>query len=226
MPQPIALPDPRRARDRVPLLRRPARVALVDDCEIVTVGLRHLLAPYSDLELVGGQWAVDVVLYDPALPDAGDDRDQRLGDLVDGAGHVAVFTWDASRFAIERALSAGARAWLSKSLDGDALASGLRGILAGRIVVDRGGPGPQDPAEDAADAAGLSRREREVLALIGCGVTNEDIARTLFLSPNSIKSYIRSAYRKIGVERRAQAVLWANQHGLVAGDIEAPGPAA
>lgn len=219
MSQPIVPPDPRRAHDHVPMLRRPARVALVDDCEIVTVGLRHLLAPYSE-------WAVDVVLYDPALPDAGDDRDQRLGDLVDGAGHVAVFTWDASRFAIERALSAGARAWLSKSLDGDALASGLRGILAGRIVVDRGGPGPQDPAEDAADAAGLSRREREVLALIGCGVTNEDIARTLFLSPNSIKSYIRSAYRKIGVERRSQAVLWANQHGLVAGDIEAPGPAA
>ena len=61
---------------------------------------------------------------------------------------------------------------------------------------------------------GLSPREGEILALIGQGLTNDDIARQLFLSINSVKTYIRSAYRKIGVTRRTEAVLWFVDHGF------------
>jgi DNA-binding NarL/FixJ family response regulator len=64
--------------------------------------------------------------------------------------------------------------------------------------------------------AGLSLREVEVLRLIAQGVTNHDIAGTLFLSINSVKTYIRSTYRKIGVANRAQAVAWALQNGFPA----------
>ena len=61
---------------------------------------------------------------------------------------------------------------------------------------------------------GLTDREMDILEHIAVGVTNEEIARTLFLSINSVKSYIRAAYAKIGATSRSQAVLWAIEHGL------------
>jgi DNA-binding CsgD family transcriptional regulator len=64
---------------------------------------------------------------------------------------------------------------------------------------------------------GLSPRELEVLRLIATGVSNSEVAEQLFLSPNSIKTYIRTAYKKTGVTNRTSAVLWAMEHGLVSG---------
>jgi DNA-binding NarL/FixJ family response regulator len=61
----------------------------------------------------------------------------------------------------------------------------------------------------------LSEREIEVLRLIGTGVTNHEVADRMFLSINTVKSYIRSAYRKIGLTSRSQAVIWAIDHGIV-----------
>jgi DNA-binding CsgD family transcriptional regulator len=60
----------------------------------------------------------------------------------------------------------------------------------------------------------LSPREAEIIALIARGLTNQEIAERAHVTINSIKSYIRSAYRKIGVERRTQAVLWAMANGF------------
>ncbi|WP_246081913.1 response regulator transcription factor [Nocardioides litoris] len=68
----------------------------------------------------------------------------------------------------------------------------------------------------------LSQREIDVLRLITHGFSNEEIARELFVTGNTVKSFIRSAYRKIGVTRRAQAVIWGFQHGL----LDEPGSAA
>ena len=62
--------------------------------------------------------------------------------------------------------------------------------------------------------AGLTAREAEVLALITQGLSNQEIAERSYLSINSVKTYIRTAYRKVGVTRRAQAVVWGMQHGL------------
>jgi DNA-binding NarL/FixJ family response regulator len=67
----------------------------------------------------------------------------------------------------------------------------------------------------AAEAVGeLTEREVEVISLVARGLTNADIAAALFLSPNSIKTYIRTAYRKMNVTSRSQAVLWAFHRGL------------
>jgi DNA-binding CsgD family transcriptional regulator len=63
-------------------------------------------------------------------------------------------------------------------------------------------------------SVGLSPREAEIIALITHGLSNEEIASRAFLSHNTVKSYIRSAYRKIGVQRRPQAVLWGVQNGF------------
>ena len=60
----------------------------------------------------------------------------------------------------------------------------------------------------------LTTRERETLALIATGRSNDEIAREMRISLNSVKSYIRSAYRKTGVQSRSQAVLWAVTHGV------------
>ena len=62
--------------------------------------------------------------------------------------------------------------------------------------------------------AGISRRESDVLKLVVLGRSNQEIAETLFLSINSVKTYIRSAYRKIGVASRSRAIVWAIQHGF------------
>ena len=82
-------------------------------------------------------------------------------------------------------------------------------ILAGDHETSVGGAG-----DWPGRSAGLSPREAEVVALITRGLSNQEIAERAHVSMNSIKSYIRSAYRKIGVERRTQAVLWAVANGF------------
>lgn len=94
-------------------------------------------------------------------------------------------------------------------------------------------PGLQDPAgaEDSEGAAtdqdlgdelgfdntaGLTEREYDIVRLIATGITNQEVGRALFVSVNTVKSYVRSAYRKMGVQTRSQAVVWAFDHGLVA----------
>jgi DNA-binding CsgD family transcriptional regulator len=70
------------------------------------------------------------------------------------------------------------------------------------------------PASSVTRPQGLTERELDVLELITAGYSNDEIARRLFLSINSVKSYIRTGYRKIGATRRAQAVLWGVEQGL------------
>jgi DNA-binding CsgD family transcriptional regulator len=84
----------------------------------------------------------------------------------------------------------------------------------GRQVTD---PAPVRLVTTVPDT-GLSPRELQVMTLVASGATNEEIARELFLGINTIKTYIRTAYRKAGVTRRAQAVIWGREHGLVVTD--------
>ncbi len=77
-----------------------------------------------------------------------------------------------------------------------------------------GRPTPSPRATGPARTHGLTAREAEIIALITQGLSNQEIAERSYLSINSVKTYIRTAYRKIGVERRAQAVLWGIKHGF------------
>jgi DNA-binding CsgD family transcriptional regulator len=76
---------------------------------------------------------------------------------------------------------------------------------------------PTDVATPTVDP-GLSPREMQVMRLIASGSTNDEIAQQLFLGINTIKTYIRTAYRKVGVSRRSQAIIWGREHGLVDAD--------
>lgn len=206
---------------------RPLRVAVVDDYEIVVRGIDEMLAPFADRVVVielDSQLPVvsdvDVVLCDlfGYVPGEGVD----LGDLVPrGRARVVAYTWNFHPDAIAQAVAQGAAGVLSKSLSAADLVAALEEVhQGGEVTVVRGGESADRPEAVAGDypgrGLGLSPREAEVLALIAKGLSNQEMAGVLFLSVNSIKTYIRTAYRKIGVRRRSQAVVWAMQHGLSA----------
>jgi DNA-binding NarL/FixJ family response regulator len=203
----------------------PVRLALAEESQLVCAGLQAMLAPYDDLLLVprsrGGGLAtfVDLTLHDsfrgrqvsiPALT--------RLASRPAG-GALVVYTWNVEPALVSTALRSGARGCLSKALGAKDLVDDLRRIHAGEVVVDGG---PEADQHELADAR-LTPRETEVLSLIAGGLSNLDIARATALSINSIKSYIRAAYRKIGVTTRTQAVLWAVRHGCVADPVALAG---
>ena len=89
--------------------------------------------------------------------------------------------------------------------------------LVERVVA---GAGTRAPVVSAAPGHGLSPREAEIVALIAAGRTNGEIADQLYLSVNSVKSYVRTAYGKLGISRRSHAVKWAVEHGLVSGETD------
>jgi DNA-binding NarL/FixJ family response regulator len=195
----------------------PVRVTLADECELVTEGLAALLEPHTELTLVppapGGGLAtfVDVTLHDSfdVVP-----MDQaRLHRLVTrpSGGRLVVYTWNLQQGLVEAALAQGAAGCLSKALPAEELVDALLRVAAGETVVR----GVTAGGSSGMDRAGLTPREAEVVGLIASGLSNHEIACTTGLSINSVKSYIRGAYRKIHVTTRSQAVLWALRHGCV-----------
>jgi DNA-binding NarL/FixJ family response regulator len=96
------------------------------------------------------------------------------------------------------------------------LVAALEAVHAGEKVVSDVPPRARSAAglDWPGRGEGLSDREAEILALITQGMSNADVARLTYLSPNTVKSYIRTIYRKIGVGSRTQAVLWGVDHGF------------
>ncbi|MGZ6999181.1 MAG: helix-turn-helix transcriptional regulator [Acidimicrobiia bacterium] len=205
---------------------QPVRTALTNDFELVVAGLARMLAPYADrVQIVdlsvrgeGVDRRVDVALFDTfGHPGNGIEQVRRLVADPD-VGRVALFTWQFDPVIVDRMTALGCTGYLSKALDASALVGALERIASGHRVVsvdpmlDRHTDGLRDwPGR----ADGLSGRESEVLVLIAEGLSNLDIAEALFLSPNSIKSHIRAAYRKLGVTTRAQAVRAVLDRGMV-----------
>ncbi|GAB3768862.1 DNA-binding NarL/FixJ family response regulator [Nocardioides ginsengisegetis] len=200
----------------------PIRIAIVNDYELVVAGVAAMLSPFHDrvavVELDSGLPVVsdvDVILYDTFGQVQGDGID--LEDLVRGSdARVVIFSWNLQPELVARAIDKGASGYLSKGMSGDEVVEAVEAVHDGTIVtpseaaaVDRGAAGDWPGRE-----AGLTAREAEVLALITQGLSNQEIAERSYLSINSVKTYIRTAYRKIGVERRAQAVVWGMKHGF------------
>jgi DNA-binding NarL/FixJ family response regulator len=185
--------------------------------EVVVTGLRHILETQfgADLFMTVGpvDGEPDVILYDVIGLHGGDASE--LDRLRQETGSVVIaVSYDGLRPDLEAlALERGASAVIPLSISAEQLAEVIRAAMEGhlaevptvRVHDDSTYPGKE---------AGLSRRESEVLALIVLGRTNQELADECFLSVNSVKTYIRSAYRKVGVTHRAQAVVWAMQHGF------------
>ena len=199
------------------------RIALVNDYEIVVEGLARVLEPYADrVEIVEinarerVDTIVDVALYDTFAQPKPDDED--VSRLVCNPlnRHVAVFTWKMDDDLIEAAVARGARGYFPKSLPTADLVDGLERVAAGESVIHRArarvrsGPGVEWPGR----SLGISDRESEILALITQGKSNADIALLAHLSPNTIKTHIRTLYSKIGAVNRVDAVIWGTDHGF------------
>ena len=200
----------------------PVRVAIVNDHPIVVAGVAAVLEPWSDrvrvVEIVAGAEVlsdVDVVLYDTFGQAQGDGVD--LPELVDHArARVVVFSWNTDPDLVERALARGASGYLSKQVTGQEMAWALQQVAAGAVLRpdDVGESGLPEVGAWPGRDRGLTAREAEVVALIAAGLSNQAIAERTYLSINSVKTYIRTAYRKMGVTTRSQAVAWAMQHGF------------
>lgn len=204
------------------------RVAVVNDYDIVVAGLAAVLEPFSDrvdvVEIDVGLPVVsdvDIVLYDTFGQVEGERVD--LEDLVrDSGAQVVVFSWNTQPDLVRSTLQRGARGYLSKQLCSEEIVAALERVTRGeRVGPDGSCLVHDDPASGAGawpgQADGLSSRESEVIALISQGLGNREIAEQSYLSINSVKTYIRSAYRKMGVTSRSQAVIWALRHGFDTG---------
>ena len=201
----------------------PITVALVDDYDVVLIGVAHMLDSYRDRVVIAEidatesvRDAVDIVLYDSfAQPES--DHDE-IGVLIENprARRVVVYTWNFQPDLIASARRQGACGYLSKTLPARDLVSALEAVHRGEVVVSE----PPGRAHSAIGldwpgrGEGLTDREAEILALITQGKSNAEVAALTYLSPNTIKSYIRTIYRKIDVASRTQAVLWGVGHGF------------
>jgi DNA-binding CsgD family transcriptional regulator len=145
-------------------------------------------------------------------------RPDDAGDLraLDDPDHpqVVAFSWSVEPAVVSRAIDEGAAGYVAKSLPAEDLVVALERVHAGERVLALGREDDCRADIPPGSEAGLSGREHQVLTLITEGFTNQEIARQCFLSVNSVKTYVRTAYRKIGVTRRAQAVAWGIEHRL------------
>ena len=203
---------------------RPITLALIDDYDVVVIGVAHMFDNYQDrvtiLELDASTDLVDrvdIALYDSFAQPRADHVE--IAELAANrkAAKVVVYTWNFQDDLVRSAYDGGAAGYLSKALPARELVEALERIHAGEHVTsERPGRNQVSVGLDwPGRSEGLSEREAEILALITQGKSNADIAELVYLSPNSIKSYVRSAYRKIGVTHRVEAVLWGVQNGFM-----------
>jgi DNA-binding NarL/FixJ family response regulator len=201
---------------------RPVSIAIVNDYELVVVGLAALLAPFEDrvkvVELdskltVASE--VDVVLYDTFGQVQGPAVD--VGALVGpGEARVVIFSWNTHPELVEASIANGAAGYVSKGVTAEELVTAIEDVHAGKQVVpsQQGNGTATDRGTYPGTSVGLTGREAEIIALITQGLSNQEIAERSYLSINSVKTYIRTAYRKMGVTRRSQAVLWGIKNGM------------
>jgi DNA-binding NarL/FixJ family response regulator len=191
---------------------RPPRVAVISPHEVVARGVAAMLDNYPDRALVTSLpsvWvkapAADVVLYDTLALQSCDGADlDHL--LLHTPAHVLIYSHDMRPDLRARAQAKGCVAWISMSCSAEELVEAIEKAAVGRFV----GGHP----DRVGNELGLTTREVEVLSLLTQGLSNQEIAARLYVTPSTLKTHIQRTYRQIGVSTRAQAVAWAMQHGF------------
>jgi two-component system, NarL family, response regulator LiaR len=191
---------------------QPIRVALVNDFELIVRGLTGLLRPFHERLVVSeldvgtnpGHQA-DIALFDTyGHARGGVDRVHALA-TDPRVGAVAVYTWALAPEQLDAVLAAGARAVLAKSMPATDLADALLAVDAGQVVVSRTFRRPLVESWPG-DDFGLTARESEVSAFLAAGLSNREIADALCISEHTVKSHLKSIFRKSGVSSRTQAM--------------------
>ncbi|MFF9405380.1 response regulator [Streptomyces anandii] len=213
------------------------RVLLADDQSLVRAGFRALLDAQPDIEVAGeaadGEEAVrqvrelrpDVVLMDIRMPllDGLAATRRISGDAALGEVKVVMLTtFELDEYVFE-AIRSGASGFLVKDTEPDELLRAVRAVVAGdallspgvtrRLIAEFAARSKQPAAAGALSR--LTDREREVMALVGIGLSNDEIARRLVVSPLTAKTHVSRTMIKLGARDRAQLVVLAYESGLV-----------
>jgi DNA-binding NarL/FixJ family response regulator len=210
------------------------RVVVVDDQELMRVGFRMVLGAQADIDVVGeagdGAQAIrlaaelrpDVVLMDVRMPVL-DGVEATKQIVAAGTARVLVMTtFDLDEY-VYAALQGGASGFLLKDTQPDHLVSALRAVASGEAVVspsvtrrllDRFVGTGGSPVRDVRELDVLTDREREVLVLIAKGLSNLEIAESLFLSEATVKTHVGRILAKLDLRDRVQAVVLAYETGL------------
>lgn len=223
----------------------PIRVLVVDDQDLVRGGFKAILGTYEGIEIVGearnGADAVqeaqrlrpDVVLMDIRMPEMNGIEATRAitgNPLLAKARVLVLTTFDVDEYVYD-ALGAGASGFLLKDADPDEIVAAIRVVAEAtrhpasvmRRLVEtfvaarpRGGWGAADVAETRRAAlTSLTDREREILVLVARGLSNDEIAEELFISPATVKTHLARVMAKTDAHDRAQLVVFAYETGLV-----------
>ena len=201
----------------------PITVAIVDDYDVVVMGLANMFDQYSDRVVVAELDSnealvdtVDIALYDSFAQPESDHEEIAVLVANPRARRVVVYTWNFHPDLNHGARQQGAHGYLSKTLPARELVTALEAVHAGETIISEVPPRARSAVglDWPGRGEGLSDRESEILALITQGKTNAEVAALTYLSPNAVKSYIRTIYRKIEVGSRTQAVLWGVNHGF------------
>ncbi len=211
---------------------KPIRLLLVDDHEMVRVGLRTLLAYRPEVEVVGeagtaaealaaaARLRPDVVLMDIRLPDGNGATAARDIRALDDRIRVLCLTSYADDQTLLTAMLAGVQGFVLKQISADELVSTIRQVMAGRTIFDQEITsrvqaylqGFRSLAEPGKPTSALSPQEQRVVVLVGEGKTNKEIGLALDLSEKTVKNYLANIFDKLNLTRRSQlAVMVAKQ---------------
>jgi DNA-binding NarL/FixJ family response regulator len=217
------------------------RVVVADDQPLVRTGFKALIASAPDMEVVGeagdgreaarlaGAARADVVLMDIRMPVLDGLEATRLitrdEDLA-GVKVLILTTFEIDEYVFE-ALRAGASGFLGKSAEADELLAAIRTVSRGEALLSPAAtrslisrflatPGTAAPADAGARRAleSLTDRERQIAAFVATGLSNDEIAAQLVLSPATVKTHVNRAMVKVGARDRAQLVVFAHRTGL------------
>jgi DNA-binding NarL/FixJ family response regulator len=206
------------------------RVVVADGQPLFLAGIRGALGQAEDIEIVGEadsgarvlslirNTRPDFVLMDYSMPDF-----DGLA-CLDTIRHrhpevkVALISGLRDPELIEAALRRGACAFVLKSINPEDLAAVIRQVVNGTVFQALEFAEPEKP--EAAESAGLTKREVSILQALARGLSNEAIAKELWITRQTVKFHVRNVYRKLGVSNRTEAARYAYQHGLVPNAVE------
>jgi DNA-binding NarL/FixJ family response regulator len=205
------------------------KVFLLDDHEVVRLGLRQLLESEPDIEVVGEASTAaqaiarvpalqaDVAVLDVRLPDGdGITVCREIRSTLDRPPACLMLTSFSDDEALFTAIMAGAAGYLLKQVSGTDLIGAVRRLAAGESLLDPAMTTAvldrlRNPAEEDDDPRykSLTEQERRILDLIAEGKTNRQIADAMFLAEKTVKNYVSGLLRKLGMERRTEAAVYA-----------------
>lgn len=205
---------------------RRTRVVIVDDHPMLREGTRALLEKTPDIEVVGtagqgtealrvvAELRPDVLILDVRLPDvSGVEVTRRVREAFPEVAILILTGYDDVGY-LRALLDLGIKGYLRKTAKGDEIIDAVRLVAKGKKVLDTGGA-------DNGEFVGLvTARERDMLRMIGAGMRNSDIADALGLSSKTVEFHISNLLQKLGARSRTEAILKAQQLGLIVEPFE------